>query len=874
MQRFFRGARRSFALLALSLVACSASPLHAAAPSGLFPFVLPWDDASRSVAGLSAWNETPAGASGPITARGSHLYAGAARIRLLGVNITFSACFPAHADADKISARLVKFGINAVRFHHMDTEPAPNGLLTGDMRSLDPDQLDRLDYFIAQLKKRGIYADLNLHVGRTYPGMPRWKEMPQYFKGVDIFHPPMIRMQRDYAHDLLTHVNRYTGASYAEEPSVAFVEINNEDGLIHEWWNGRLDAMPGIYADELTRQWRLWLTRRYPTTEAFRQAWGMADQPRGAEMLAPLDSGAAWTFQAVQGARATDTVSGTGPGNSAARVIRVLAAGNEAWHVQMYLMGFAVHKDQVYTLSFQARSDAPRTMQVNVMQAHEPWRLLWSSSARLTKEWKQYRFTFLPSESDENARMTFGNLGASPGTYWLSQASLAPGGTIGMPAGKGIESVGIFRRADFSSHGDEAQRDWIRFLWDDEERYWTGMTRYLRDDLHVHALIIGTQVAFSPAPIQAELDVVDNHAYWQHPQFPHTRWDPVDWSVADIPMAGTTDGGEIARLALQRVAGKPYVVSEYNHPAPNTFSSEAFLLVCAYAAMQDWDGVFAFDYGDTRDDWDSKRIVGFFPIDQNPAKMVTLPAAVALFRRGDVSPLAVSTQAAFSLDAAVDQVRTSGPALQGDEFGVGRTDALQEAVGIAMSDAAAPSSPAPPPLPGSYVSQDRELTWDSRGGKGAVTVDTPRSKAVIGYVIGRTFDLGGIQIAPGATIQDWAAITLTALGGGSPTGPTPKSLQAPGRILVTATGFIQNTGMGWKNGEHTTVGRDWGRAPTLTENIPATITLPVAARRLEAFTLDERGQRREKLPVIDNGGKASIRIGAGNPTPWYELVVN
>lgn len=80
--------------------------------------------------------------------------------------------------------------------------------------------------------------------------------------------------------------------------------------------------------------------------------------------------------------------------------------------------------------------------------------------------------------------------------------------------------------------------------------------------------------------------------------------------------------------------------------------------------------------------------------------------------------------------------------------------------------------------------------------------------------------------------------------------------------------------MGWKNGEYTTVGRDWGRAPTLLEDIPATITLPVAARRLEAFALDERGQRREKLPVIDNGGKASVRIGAGNPTPWYELVIN
>ena len=121
------------------------------------------------------------------------------------------------------------------------------------------------------------------------------------------------------------------------------------------------------------------------------------------------------------------------------------------------------------------------------------------------------------------------------------------------------------------------------------------------------------------------------------------------------------DGGEISRLSLQRVIGKPYIVSEYNHSAPNTFSSEAFLLICAYAAMQDWDGVFAFDYGDTRDDWDSRRITGYFPIDQHPAKMVTLPAAAALFRRGDVSSLEVSRPAVVSVGDAILWTLQEGP---------------------------------------------------------------------------------------------------------------------------------------------------------------------------------------------------------------------
>lgn len=37
-----------------------------------------------------------------------------------------------------------------------------------DTLKLDPERLDRLDFFIAELKKRGIYSDLNLNVGRNY----------------------------------------------------------------------------------------------------------------------------------------------------------------------------------------------------------------------------------------------------------------------------------------------------------------------------------------------------------------------------------------------------------------------------------------------------------------------------------------------------------------------------------------------------------------------------------------------------------------------------------------------------------------------------------------------------------------------------------
>ena len=49
------------------------------------------------------------------------------------------------------------------------------------------------------------------------------------------------------------------------------------------------------------------------------------------------------------------------------------------------------------------------------------------------------------------------------------------------------------------------------------------------------------------------MDVIDSHAYWQHPHFPGRAWDMNDWTVKNLPMAGREDGGTLPGLALQRV---------------------------------------------------------------------------------------------------------------------------------------------------------------------------------------------------------------------------------------------------------------------------------------------------------------------------------
>ena len=66
---------------------------------------------------------------------------------------------------------------------------------------------------------------------------------------MDVFHPDLIAANKRYARDLLTHVNAYTKARYADEPAVAMVEINNEDTIF--LWGG--EAEPGQPARAVRR---------------------------------------------------------------------------------------------------------------------------------------------------------------------------------------------------------------------------------------------------------------------------------------------------------------------------------------------------------------------------------------------------------------------------------------------------------------------------------------------------------------------------------------------------------------------------------------------------------------------------------------------
>ena len=104
--------------------------------------------------------DPPAGKHGFVQAKGNDVYfENGTPAKFWGTNITAGECFPVKSKADSIVKRLSLMGCNILRFHHMDADWA-NPNIFGNKENtltLDPEMLDRLDYFIARLKEKGIY---------------------------------------------------------------------------------------------------------------------------------------------------------------------------------------------------------------------------------------------------------------------------------------------------------------------------------------------------------------------------------------------------------------------------------------------------------------------------------------------------------------------------------------------------------------------------------------------------------------------------------------------------------------------------------------------------------------------------------------------
>ncbi|MDP8230606.1 MAG: hypothetical protein P9L93_05830 [Candidatus Gorgyraea atricola] len=229
-----------------------------------FPFYIPWNYCQDSRLDFSFLLDAPAGSHGFLTVKDGHFYfEDGKKARFWGVNIhSDTACFPTRKQAEDVSKRLAQLGCNAVRMHFLDNE-APHGIIAShrnDSQHLSESQMDKLDYFIYQLKQNGIYVCfdvLGLGVRRFKKDdmVPELKDMPRGARGISFFNKRIIELSKKFAFDFLSHVNPYTGVSYLDEPAIAFVEMTNENSI---FFKSCRNFSP-YYENEIEGLWKKWL---------------------------------------------------------------------------------------------------------------------------------------------------------------------------------------------------------------------------------------------------------------------------------------------------------------------------------------------------------------------------------------------------------------------------------------------------------------------------------------------------------------------------------------------------------------------------------------------------------------------------------------
>ncbi len=250
------------------------------------------DATQDSVIGMSDWIEAPAGKHGWVQMAGDKLIYNGKPLQIWGLNNTYGACIPKKELADKRAEFYVKYGINGMRLHKLADNAAPRGIQSNDsIVEFDPEALDRMDYYVAKMKEKGIYTKISMALGwglpigpgdkKYVPYMDEFGEMKKKGKaprinpghGAIFWSPEMQKVKILQLTNLLNHTNPYTGLRYAEDPAVFLVEMTNEESIY--WYTTmRTLLQHRPFRDYNAKLFALWLKEKYKTKESLVAAWG------------------------------------------------------------------------------------------------------------------------------------------------------------------------------------------------------------------------------------------------------------------------------------------------------------------------------------------------------------------------------------------------------------------------------------------------------------------------------------------------------------------------------------------------------------------------------------------------------------------------
>ena len=192
---------------------------------------------------------------------------------------------------DRHARWLAKRGVNLARLH-VTVADSREGAAIDAVRD---DLIAGCHRFIKACKGQGIYVLISPYYAH-FDAPESWN-LPGGkvgTAGLIYVSPELQDAYKTWTREFYARVNPHTGLAIAEDPTVAVIQILNEDSLF--FWTAQ--RLPDPYRERLAERFSAWLAEKYGSAAAARRAWGegfagkdpLDDPPNGRfAVLRPYD---------------------------------------------------------------------------------------------------------------------------------------------------------------------------------------------------------------------------------------------------------------------------------------------------------------------------------------------------------------------------------------------------------------------------------------------------------------------------------------------------------------------------------------------------------------------------------------------------------
>lgn len=412
----------------------------------------------------------------------------------------------------------------------------------------------------------------------------------------------------------------------------------------------------------------------------------------------------------------------------------------------------------------------------------------------------------------------------------------------------------------------------IRFKMAVTESYYRELYDHMRS-IGVKIPIAGTNWSRCDGFIKTHetMDFTDSHHYFYDWKWGNTERVCANRSITSAPYA-------FPNMARMKLPGKPFFISEWDMPWPNSYRAEGPIYYAAVGALQNWSGftIHTYSYSSRleRGSVLGRELStpvggvpyreGIFSTWNDPAKFGLFYHSALILRRGDVAP-ADKKVAAYSTDLTKMQVTANQGLLEQHQVATTFREELPEGY-----DEAVPANKAyPHPEAGRIVSDNGQMWRDLKKRIGAI--DTDRTKIFYGFLglAGNTAS-NKVKTSTGISMNglsvdchtDFAVVALSSL--------TDDPICKSDNMLLTTVGRARNTDPVFDGEKMLEV----GKPPILAEVIRADIRLETEhGDKLKVWGVNAEGFYSGAVPTTYEDGILSFTVGdEENPACYYLIV--